>query len=453
MKYQSISPLTQEIFFEVDILSNDTLEKYVEKSNSTFELWKNKTIEERVEVLPKLATLLHERKAELARLSAIEMGKPITEGIAEVEKCATLCEHYYNHAKDYAKPNIFDAQHSLHYVPMGIILSIMPWNFPYWQVFRAVIPTLVAGNVVLVKHAPNVPQCSLAIAKIFVDAGVEEGVYTNLFISHQQVSQLIADKRIKGISLTGSTRAGIAVATQAAQYLKKVVLELGGSDPLIVTKHANIENAIKVCIRSRFGNCGQSCIAAKRILVQSDIADKFIDLLLAQIKSLRVGNPLDPATQIGPMARKDLLETALSQLQDALEKGATCLVGGSCKDDNSNFLLPTLLTNVQPNMRVMQEEVFAPIASIYVFDEIDHAIEVANNTEYGLGASVWTQDRAEASYIASKLLAGNVFVNGLVRSDPKYPFGGIKLSGVGKELSYWGMQEFCYPILRADLTE
>jgi succinate-semialdehyde dehydrogenase/glutarate-semialdehyde dehydrogenase len=328
----------------------------------------------------------------------------------------------------------------------------MPWNFPYWQVFRAVIPALMAGNVVLVKHAPNVPQCAVAIKDLFAQAGVAEGVFANVFISHEQVSRLIADKRIQGISLTGSTRAGIAVNEQAAKYLKKVVLELGGSDPFIVCEDTNVEQALKVLMRSRFGNCGQSCIAAKRILVQENIAETFTTLLHKEIKKLRLGDPLEQDTQIGPMARKDLVEVAVSQVEDALQKGAKCLTGGKRKDNQSNFFLPTLLTHVTSDMRVMQEEVFAPVASVYRFKTIEEVIEVANNTDYGLGASVWTQNKIQGEYIASQLLAGTVFINGLVRSDPKYPFGGIKLSGVGKELSYFGMQEFCYPILRADLS-
>ncbi|MCS7076488.1 MAG: NAD-dependent succinate-semialdehyde dehydrogenase [Bacteroidia bacterium] len=452
MKYTSVSPLTQEVLFQTDSINDEDLESCIKKSHSAFTIWKETSIEQRKSILPKLAQLLKKRKTDLAKISAVEMGKPITEGIAEVEKCAVLCEHYYTHAEVYAQPTVFDSQYSLHYVPMGIILSIMPWNFPYWQVFRAVIPAIIAGNVVLVKHAPNVPQCALAIAHLFADAGVEEGIYSNVFLSYEQINKLIADKRIQGVSLTGSTKAGIEVATRSAQYLKKVVLELGGSDAFIVTQHANLDSAIKVCMRSRFGNCGQSCIAAKRILVQAEVAQPFINALLEQIQSLKVGNPLVEDTQIGPMARKDLTEVAMLQIQDAIEKGALCLTGGKLKENTSNFVLPTLLTHVNLSMRVMQEEVFAPIASVYVFDNIQEAIEVANHTEYGLGASVWSQDREEAAYIASKLLAGNVFINGLVRSDPKYPFGGIKLSGVGKELSYYGMQEFCYPILRADLT-
>lgn len=452
MKYQTISPITQEVLFEQEIISNTTLDKQVEKAELSFLTWKQTSIQERVAILPKLADLLHQNKVKLAELSAIEMGKPISEGIAEVEKCAILCEHYYTHSETYLKPVFFDDKYALHYVPMGIILSIMPWNFPYWQVFRAVIPTLMAGNVVIVKHAPNVPQCAIAIEELFRQSGIMEGVFTNVFISHEQVSQLIADKRIKGISLTGSTRAGISVNVQAAQYLKKVVLELGGSDPFIVCENADIHQAIKIFMRSRFGNCGQSCIAAKRLIVHKNIAQNFTMLLKNEIEQLKIGNPLEKNTQVGPMARKDLVEMALSQITDAIQKGAKCLTGGKKQDEISNFLLPTLLIDVNLDMRVMQEEVFAPVSSIYIFKDDEEAIQVANHTQYGLGASVWTQDKTQGEYIASQLLAGTVFINGLVRSDPKYPFGGIKLSGIGKELSYFGMQEFCYPILRADLS-
>jgi len=452
MKYQTVSPLTQEVLFEQEILSDIELEKQVQKSLTSFISWKQKSIEERITILPKLADLLRKNKENLSRLSAIEMGKPVSEAALEIEKCAVLCEHYHTHSQEYLKPVRFDDQYALYYVPMGIILSIMPWNFPYWQVFRAVIPALMAGNVVLVKHAPNVPQCAVAIKDLFAQAGAAEGVFANVFISHEQVSRLIADKRIQGISLTGSTRAGIAVNEQAAKYLKKVVLELGGSDPFIVCEDTNVEQALKVLMRSRFGNCGQSCIAAKRILVQENIAETFTTLLHKEIKKLRLGDPLEQDTQIGPMARKDLVEVAVSQVEDALQKGAKCLTGGKRKDNQSNFFLPTLLTHVTSDMRVMQEEVFAPVASVYRFKTIEEVIEVANNTDYGLGASVWTQNKIQGEYIASQLLAGTVFINGLVRSDPKYPFGGIKLSGVGKELSYFGMQEFCYPILRADLS-
>lgn len=452
MKYQTVSPVTQEVLFEQECISDSVLQEYVQKSHTAFLSWKQNSVIQRVSILPRLAELLRQNKVKLARLSAIEMGKPITEGIAEIEKCAVLCEHYYTHSEAYMKPIVFDSQHTLYYVPMGVILGIMPWNFPYWQVFRAVIPTLMVGNTVLVKHAPNVPQCALAINEIFEEAGIQEGVFTHLFISHEQVSALIADARIKGISLTGSTRAGIAVHSQAAQYLKKTVLELGGSDPFIVCQDADIEQAIKVVMRSRFGNCGQSCIAAKRLLVHQDIADLFTSLLLKEIEKLRLGNPLDADTQIGTMARKDLVQNALEQVQEAIEQGAKCLTGGKTKEPNSNYFLPTLLTEVKSSMRVMREEVFAPIASVYRFTSYEEAIEVANSTEYGLGASVWTRDKEKGQYIAEQLLAGTVFINGLVRSDPKYPFGGIKLSGIGKELSYFGMHEFCYPILRADLS-
>jgi succinate-semialdehyde dehydrogenase/glutarate-semialdehyde dehydrogenase len=452
MKYQTVSPLTQEILFERVCISNADLEKHVQQSYDISLKWKQKSVQERIQILPKLAELLKQNKVKLARLSAVEMGKPVAEGIAEVEKCAVLCEHYYSYSEKYLQPIVFDTQYALHYVPMGIVLSIMPWNFPYWQVFRAVIPALMAGNVVLVKHAPNVPQCALAIKEIFAEAGVQEGIFTNVFISHEQVSQLIADKRIQGISLTGSTHAGIAVNTQAAQYLKKVVLELGGSDAFIVFEDADIEQAIKVFMRSRFGNCGQSCIAAKRLIVHKNISEAFTSRLQKEIEKLRVGDPLEEGTNIGPMARKDLAQIALEQVHDAIEKGANCVIGGKIKEPNSNFFLPTLLTEVSPDMRVMQEEVFAPVASVYTFTHTEEAIEVANSTEYGLGASVWIKNKEQGEYIAKQLLAGTVFINGLVRSDPKYPFGGIKLSGVGKELSYFGMQEFCYPILRADLT-
>lgn len=442
MKYLSVSPLDHRLLFEANILPNHILFQQVEQAHKAFRFWQKKTIAERLEPVQKIATLIRTHKRNLAELSSIEMGKPLAEAIAEIEKCAVLCDHYVENAAQYLKDTIFDDTHRLTYQPLGVILGIMPWNFPYWQVFRASIPILCAGNTIMVKHAPNVPQCALAIAELFQEAGFETGVYTNLFINHEQSNKVIEHKYIQGVTLTGSTRAGKLVAEQAGKNLKKCVLELGGSDPCVILPDADLDALMPIAIRSRFGNCGQSCIAAKRFLVHEDIAPIFIERLSQAIVNFNVGNPLDTNHNMGPLARWDLLETAHQQVQEATQKGARIVMGGHRIGDEGNFYAPTLLTHVNPTMRVMREEVFAPIAVVYTFNRLEQALEVANATEYGLGASVWTQNTALAQEIAQELVAGSVFINALVRSDPNYPFGGTKTSGLGRELSYFGIQEF-----------
>ncbi len=418
------------------------MQNLLKVSENTQLSWCNLSIQNRVSFLPQLAQLLLENKEEYANCITTEMHKPISQAIAEVEKCALLCNYYYENAETFLATKHIKTEASesfVTYEPLGVILGVMPWNFPFWQVFRFAVPTLIAGNTVLVKHASNVPKSAQLIQEIFEQAGFPKGCYQDLPIPGSEVANIIANPILKAVSLTGSEQAGIAVATEAGKHLKKCVLELGGSNAFIILEDANLEKTVAIAVNARMQNAGQSCIAAKRFLVHENIAEEFTDKLKVAILNLKTGNPLDKETQIGSLARVDLAEELEVQVQKSIQMGAKLVVGGNRKDA---FYEPTILTNITTEMPVFNEETFGPVAAIVTFKTIKEAIELSNQSEFGLGVSIFTQD---IDFIKTKISAfneGAVFINEMVKSDPRLPFGGIKKSGYGRELAENGIKEF-----------
>lgn len=418
------------------------MQNLLKVSENTQLSWHNLSIQNRISFLPQLAQLLLENKEEYATCITTEMHKPISQAIAEVEKCALLCNYYYENAESFLaiKSIKADASESfVAYEPLGVILGVMPWNFPFWQVFRFAVPTLIAGNTVVVKHASNVPKSAELIQSIFEQAGFPKGCYQDLPIPSSEVAKVIANPIIKAVSLTGSEQAGVAVATEAGKHLKKCVLELGGNNAFIVLEDANLEKAVATAVNARMQNAGQSCIAAKRFFIQENIAAEFIAQFKVAIQNLKKGNPLAIETQIGSLARPDLAEELEVQVQKSIQMGAKLIIGGNRKEA---FYEPTLLTEVTTEMPVFKEETFGPVAAITIFKTIDEAIELSNQSEFGLGVSIFTQD---IDFIKTKISAfneGAVFVNEMVKSDPRLPFGGVKKSGYGRELAKEGIKEF-----------
>lgn len=418
------------------------MQNLLKVSENTQLSWRNLSIQNRISFLPQLAQLLLENKEEYATCITTEMHKPISQAIAEVEKCALLCNYYYENAESFLaiKSIKTDASESfVAYEPLGVILGVMPWNFPFWQVFRFAVPTLIAGNTVVVKHASNVPKSAELIQSIFEQAGFPKGCYQDLPIPSSEVAKVIANPIIKAVSLTGSEQAGVAVATEAGKHLKKCVLELGGNNAFIVLEDANLEKAVATAVNARMQNAGQSCIAAKRFFIQENIAAEFIAQFKIAIQNLKKGNPLAIETQIGSLARPDLAEELEVQVQKSIQMGAKLIIGGNRK---GAFYEPTLLTEVTTEMPIFKEETFGPVAAITIFKTIDDAIELSNQSEFGLGVSIFTQD---IDFIKTKISAfneGAVFVNEMVKSDPRLPFGGVKKSGYGRELAIEGIKEF-----------
>jgi len=414
----------------------------LELAKTTQKTWQEISISERVTYLQNLQRVLLKNKEAYARLITTEMHKPITQAIAEVEKCALLCNYYLQNAESFLETKKIKTENSESYVsyePLGVILGVMPWNFPFWQVFRFAIPTLTAGNTVVVKHASNVPKCANIIQTIFEEAGFPKGCYQNLPIPSNEVAEVIANPIIKAISLTGSEQAGIAIATEAGKYLKKCVLELSGNNAFIILEDANLEKAVATAVNARMQNAGQSCIAAKRFLVQESIHDAFVSQFKAAVEKLKSGDPLDNNTQIGSLARVDLAEELEIQVKKSIAMGAQLILGGN---RNEAFFEPTILTKVTPEMSVFKEETFGPIAAITSFKTLDDAITLSNQSDFGLGVSIFTQN---IDFIKTKILAfneGAVFINEMVKSDPRLPFGGIKKSGYGRELAEDGIKEF-----------
>ena len=393
----------------------------------------------------RLTTLLRERANDYARLMSLEMGKPIGEAKAEVEKCAFGCEFYADNAARFLSEEAATTNARKSYVrfdPLGIVLAVMPWNFPFWQVIRFGAPALMAGNAVVLKHASNVPGCALAIEEAVRDAGFPPGLLRTILVVGSQVEPLIADPRVRAVTLTGSSATGAQIAAAAGRMLKKSVLELGGSDPFIVLADADLDAAAAIAVRARNQNAGQSCIAAKRFIVARGVATDFERRFAKGVDALRIGDPLDPATQIGPLARGDLRETLERQVKESVRMGARVITGGKRWGDRGFFYTPTILADVRPEMPVFREETFGPVAAIMVVRDADEAVTVANDTEYGLGANLWTEDIALAEKLAPRIDAGQVFINGMVASDPRIPFGGVKNSGYGRELSAFGIREF-----------
>ncbi|HBY98644.1 MAG: NAD-dependent succinate-semialdehyde dehydrogenase [Ardenticatenaceae bacterium] len=445
MAIASINPATGERLKTFEPLTDAQLEDKVALAAHAFERWRRTGFEERAGRMQRAAELLESGKQRWGALMTIEMGKPIGAAIAEAEKCAWVCRYYAEHAADFLadEPAQTDASYSfVRYRPLGPVLAIMPWNFPFWQVFRFAAPALMAGNVGLLKHASNVPQCALAIEEIFQRAGFPEGAFQTLLIGSERVGPLLDDARIKAATLTGSEPAGSSVAAAAGAQIKKTVLELGGSDPFIVMPGADLETAVRTAVQARTINNGQSCIAAKRFIVHSDIAGDFEGGFVERMRALRVGDPLDPQTDIGPLATPAIVAELHEQVQSTVAAGARLLLGGQPLDRTGNFYAPTVLADVPPGSPAYAEELFGPVASLFRVESLDEAIALANDTRFGLGASAWTADPDERERFINEVEAGAVFINGLVKSDPRLPFGGVKKSGYGRELSVHGIREF-----------
>ncbi|MFB6253411.1 MAG: NAD-dependent succinate-semialdehyde dehydrogenase [Halobacteriaceae archaeon] len=441
-----VNPATGEQIDEYEEHTWNEIDSSLTKATEAFNDWQARPLRERELLLEQAGDVLRENKQEYAELMTKEMGKPITQAISEVEKCAWVCDHYAEHAGEYLQdehhPSPPGSDVKTSYEPLGVVLAVMPWNFPFWQVFRFAAPYLTAGNVGILKHASNVPGCAEAIEDVFRMAGYPEGVFQTLLISSDQVDDVIADDRIKAATLTGSSRAGRAVASTAGENLKKTVLELGGSDPYIVLDDADVDAAAKTGAWARNQNGGQSCIAAKRFVVDERVYDEFVDKLVTYIEQLTVGDPMDEETNIGPQARPDLMETLHEQVTASINAGATVEIGGEPMDRDGAYYPPTVLTDIPDGCPVDTEEVFGPVAAVYSVSNEDEAIEKANDTSFGLGASIWTTDIDRGKEVASQINAGCVYINELVKSDPRVPFGGVKESGYGRELSEAGIQEF-----------
>jgi succinate-semialdehyde dehydrogenase/glutarate-semialdehyde dehydrogenase len=442
MAIASINPATGEKLRTFDALDDAAIDAAIERSASALRVNRARGFHERGIRMRKTAEILENRKNDLGRLITIEMGKPVKAAVAEVTKCATTCRYYAEHAEGYLADEHVktEAQETfIRYEPMGTILAVMPWNFPFWQVFRFAAPALMAGNVALLKHASNVPQCALAIEEVFRDAGFSDGEFQTLLIGSEQVERVIADPRVKAVTLTGSEPAGASVASIAAKHIKKAVLELGGSDPFIVMPSASLDDAVATAVKARIVNNGQSCIAAKRFIVHESIADEFEKRFVAAMEALKVGNPLDESTDVGPLATPQIADDIEKQVRSSISAGAQLLTGGK---RDGNYYAPTVLARIPPDAPAAREETFGPVASLFRVPDTDSAIATANDTPFGLGASVWTNDRAEADRFIDGIDTGQVFINAMVASDPRVPFGGTKHSGFGRELGAYGIREF-----------
>jgi len=432
------------VLAEFEALTPAEIEALVAGSQSGFADWAKKSFSDRGQFFMNAAEVLRNRSEDWAKLITLEMGKPLREAEAEVEKCAWVCEYYAKNTAKFLADEIIESDASKSYVsyqPLGIVLAVMPWNFPFWQVFRFAAPTLMAGNVGLLKHAENVPRCALAIEEIFLEAGLPTGVFHTLLVGHEAVAGLLADPRVRAVSLTGSERAGRSVGALAGQHLKPALLELGGSDPFIVLKDADLDEAVKGATASRLLNNGQSCIAAKRFIIEDEVYEAFCDRLERAFESLTLGDPMDNATDIGPLARPDLVDTIHEQVVATTAVGGSLILGGQKSKLGPCFYPVTLVADVRPGMRLFDEETFGPVAAMIRASDAEHAIELANESTLGLGSSLWTA-RDDVEELAAQIQAGHVAINGIVKSDPRLPFGGIKDSGFGRELGPHGPRSF-----------
>jgi succinate-semialdehyde dehydrogenase/glutarate-semialdehyde dehydrogenase len=442
---RSLNPATGETIADYPPHAAGEIEARFEAARTAARIWRQRPPEARAEALARAASGLRSRRDALARLATLEMGKPIAQAEAEVEKCAWVCEHYVTHGPAMLAPRAVgtDAARSfVSYEPLGLVLAVMPWNFPYWQAFRCAAPALMAGNVVLLKHASNVTGCALAIEEVWVGCGLPPGAFATLLAPANAVAALIADPRVDAVSLTGSEAAGVSVGEAAGRALKPAVLELGGSDAFVVLEDADLEAALATAVTARVQNNGQSCIAAKRFIVVEPHAARFAEALAERFRGLKVGDPLDRATQVGPLARADLRDELHALVVASLEHGAHLLCGGAPLPGPGFFYAPTVLTGVASGMPIFDEESFGPVAPVIAARDEDDAVVLANRSRFGLGACVWTRDRERGSRVAARLEAGAAFVNGMVKSDPRLPFGGIKRSGFGRELAEEGLRTF-----------
>ncbi|HST31291.1 MAG TPA: NAD-dependent succinate-semialdehyde dehydrogenase [Chthoniobacterales bacterium] len=445
MAIASINPATGEKLKEFSAHDDAEIEKRLKRAVAAFEKHRREPFSRRADLMMAAASLLEQEKKELAHTITLEMGKLFRDSVAEIEKCARGCTYYAENAERFLEdePAQTSAGRSyVHYEPMGPVLAIMPWNFPYWQVFRFAAPALMGGNVGILKHAGNVPQCALAIEQIFCRAGFDDGIFQTLLIEAEQAEKVIVDPRIKAVTLTGSDRAGSIVSSLAAREIKKSVLELGGSDPFIVMPSADFELAVTTAVKARVQNTGQSCIAAKRFFIADKIYDKFLDQFVDKMRSLKVGDPFDETMEIGPLANENILKGVHDQVQKSIAMGAKLLTGGNRIAGPGFFYEPTVLVDVPREAPAFREEVFGPVAAVMRVRSVEEAIELANDSTFGLGASAWTNDKNEQEVFVSELQSGMVFINSMVASDPRLPFGGTKRSGFGRELGYAGIREF-----------
>jgi succinate-semialdehyde dehydrogenase/glutarate-semialdehyde dehydrogenase len=445
MAFEVVNPATGEQIRTVEGHDDREVSEKLDAADERFEEWRKRGIEEREDLLATAGEVLRENQREYAELMVEEMGKPITAAESEVEKCAWVCDYYAENAHEHLATERVqtDAIESyVTYEPIGPVLAIMPWNFPFWQVFRFAAPHLTAGNVGLLKHASNVPGCAQAIEDVFREAGYPEGVFGSLLVGSDSVEDTIRDDRVRAVTLTGSERAGKSVGSTAGEVVKKSVLELGGSDPFVILDDADLARAAEVGARARTINSGQSCIAAKRFIAHEDVQDDLLDAFVEEMESLVVGDPMDEETEVGPQAREDLMEDVHDQVERTAGEGAEVLLGGRPLDREGFYYPPTVIANVEPDMVAATEEVFGPVSAVMVAEDEAEAIRLANDSKYGLGASVWTEDHDRGKRVAREIEAGNVFVNGLVKSDPRMPFGGVKASGYGRELGRHGIREF-----------
>jgi len=443
--FVSVNPATGEEFFRAEGHDDVQVDEILTAAENAARGWHGRSVASRCELLTRAASVLQQQRDDLARLISLEMGKLYSEAKEEIAKCAWGCEHFASNAADYLADEVVETQASrtrIAYEPLGTVLAIMPWNFPFWQLFRFAAPALAAGNTVLLKHASNVPQCALAIERVLAEAGCPEGVFRTLLVSGKTAGKIIGDRRVHAVTVTGSEETGRKVAAQAGQHLKKAVLELGGSDAFVVLADADMGETVKKAVQSRFQNAGQSCIAAKRFIVEETISAEFIERFRELIEALRPGDPMDAGTTLAPLARADLRDALHAQVEDALARNAVGVTGCRPLDGPGAYYAPSILEDVAPGMRAWQEELFGPVASIIRARDVDHAVEVANASHYGLGGSVWTDDEEKGEAVARRLQCGAAFVNELVKSDPRLPFGGVKDSGYGRELARHGIHEF-----------
>jgi succinate-semialdehyde dehydrogenase/glutarate-semialdehyde dehydrogenase len=443
MSFASTNPTTGEVVQRYEAHGPAEVERRLDLSARQAALWRETLVSERAAVLARAAQLLERDKETHGRSMTLEMGKTLAAAVAEAEKCAAGFRYYAEHAAAFLQPERVEGEdHRVQFQPLGAVLAIMPWNFPYWQVVRFAAPALAAGNVALLKHASNVPRCALALEQLFQDAGAPEGVFQTLLIENDRVAPVIADARVAAVTLTGSEGAGRSVAATAGQHLKKTVLELGGSDPFLVLPSADLERAVATAVKARCVNNGQSCIAAKRFIIADTIYDHFAERFVAAMAAVKVGDPLDGATQLGPLATPAILDGLDQQVQRSVALGARLLTGGKRLPGPGNFYTPTVLSDIPANAPAYREELFGPVATLFRARDLEHAVTLANDSGFGLGASAWTNDRAEARRLADGLEAGMVFINEMVASEHRFPFGGVKRSGYGRELGLYGLREF-----------
>ncbi len=446
MTMKSVNPATGETIKDYAETTPEEVREIIEKTHVAFREWRMTAFADRAGLMRRAARILSNNAEEYARLMAREMGKPIAGGMSEANKCAWVCDYYAEHAESFLQREVIETDARKSFVtfePLGVVLAVMPWNFPFWQVFRFAAPALMAGNAGALKHASNVPGCALAIEDVFLKAGFPKNVFSTLLVGSGQVSAIIANPLVKAVTLTGSVPAGRAVARKAGEMLKKTVMELGGSDPYLILDDADLTEAVAACVTSRLMNSGQSCIAAKRFVVVESQRDQFEKFFVEQMRKKKMGDPVAESTDVGPQAREDLRDELHRQVAESIRKGARCLLGGEIPDGKGAFYPPTVLTDVKKGMPAFDEELFGPVAAIIPVKNEEEAIRVANDSVFGLGAAVFTRDIAKGERIASyELDAGNCFVNTSVKSDPRLPFGGVKESGYGRELSHYGIREF-----------